>query len=336
MSVREAAARPVATSAAELLAAATEREPLVHNDGKSFVPMERVVIGGESYVTKSISPRFDWISRATGDYVARVLTCWRLGILDALPECIDHTVVAVAYEAETNTTTLLMRDVGEWLVPEGAEPVSVEQHHGFLDHMASLHATFWETAQALPDLTPMSVRYSALSPMTSEIEAAIGSDAGVPSILGTAWRELDDAAPDAARVARALAADPWPLVTELARTPATFIHADWKMGNLGTHPDGRTILIDWQWPGTAPPCNDLTWYLAINADRMPESKESSIATYRDSLERHGVSTDGWFDRQIELSLLGAFVQLGWNKVHDAEELAWWSERALAAVRLLLP
>ena len=69
---------------------------LVELDGPRERRVIRQLIDGESYVTKSISPRFDWISRATGDYVARVLTCWRLGILDALPECIDHTVVAVA------------------------------------------------------------------------------------------------------------------------------------------------------------------------------------------------------------------------------------------------
>jgi hypothetical protein len=326
--------RPVLTSADEMLAGATEREPLVHTDGKSFVPMERVVIDGASYVTKSISPRWDWISRATGDYVARVMTCWRLGILDALPECFDHAVVAVAYEAETSTTTLLMRDVGEHLVPEGGDAIGLDQHRDFVDHMAALHATFWGTADALPDLTPMPVRYTALSPLTAEVEAALGSGSEVPAIIGKCWLELDEVAPEWAPIARSLAAEPWPLLTELARTPATFIHADWKMGNLGTQPDGRTILIDWQWPGTAPPCNDLTWYLGVNTDRLPESKESTIAAYRDALERHGVATAGWFDRQLELSLLGGLVQLGWNKVHDADELGWWIERALPVARTL--
>jgi hypothetical protein len=334
MPVREVTGRPVASSAAELTAGATSREPLVHTDGKSFVPMERVVIDGASYVTKSISPRFDWVSRATGDYVARVLTCWRRGILDRLPECIDHTIVAVSFEAETSTTTLLMRDVGPYLVPEGSSALGLDQHRQFLDHMAALHAAFWDTAQSLPELTPMTVRYTALSPLTAEVEAALGTDSEVPGMLGRCWAELDAAAPEAARIARSLAAEPWPLVAALSETPATLIHADWKMGNLGTQPDGRTILIDWQWPGTAPPCNEIAWYVAINADRIPESRDQTFAAYREALERHGIATDGWFDRQLELSLLGAFVQLGWNKVHDADELAWWADHAIAAAERL--
>jgi phosphotransferase family enzyme len=334
MPVRSATGRPVAGSAAELVAGATHREPLLHTDGKSFVPMERVVIDGTSYVTKSVSPRFDWISRATGDYVARVLTCWRLGILDRLPDGIDHTIVAVAYEPDTLTTTLLMRDVGAHLVPEGSSAVPLEQHRRFLDDMAALHAAFWGTAHGLPELTPMSVRFTALSPMTTDVETALGTPSEVPAMLGPSWRRLDEAVPDAARLARSLASDPWPLISALAETPASFVHGDWKYGNLGTGPDGRTILIDWQWPGTAPVCSDIAWYVAVNADRIPESREQTFAAYREALERHGVPTDSWFDAQLELSLLGAFVQLGWNKVHDIEELNWWADRALAASRRL--
>lgn len=321
--------RPVAASARELLAGVTCREPLSAADGKSAVPMERVVIDGASYVVKQISPRFDWISRATGDFGCRALACWRDGILDQLPECIDHTVVGVAYEPETLTTTLLMHDVGPYLVPEGDERIPLAQHRRFMDHMALLHATFWGTAMTLPTLTPMTSRYTALSPLTAEVEAAIGAPAEVPAMLEACWSDLDAAAPEAAPIARAIAADPWPLVEALDATPQTFVHADWKMGNIGSHPDGRTILIDWQWPGTAPPCLDLAWYLAINCDRLPESKEDTIAAYRTSLERHGVDTAEWFDHQLELCLLGAFVQMAWCKTHDADELAWWTDHALA-------
>jgi hypothetical protein len=326
--------RPVASNVAELLAGATHREPLQHTDGKSAVPMERVVIDGTSYVTKSISPELDWISRATGDYGCRVLACWREGILDALPDCFDHAVVAVAHEPATHTTTLLMRDVGSQLVPEGDDPITLDRHHRFLDHMARLHARFWYQVDGLPVLTPMSSRYTALSLLTSEVEAALGTGSVVPAILPECWAALDSAAPEAARIARALAAEPWPLVVALDATPQTFIHADWKMGNLGSHEDGRTILLDWQWPGVAPPCVDLTWYLAINAARLPEPKEAAIDCYREALERHGVATTDWFARQLSLALLGAFVQMGWDKADDDAELGWWAERAVATARTL--
>jgi hypothetical protein len=327
-------ARPVASSASDLLAGATSRTPMSAADGKSNVPMERVVIDGASYVVKHLSPSFDWISRATGDYVARVLTCWRTGLLDRLPACLDHTIEAVAYDTAANTTTLLMRDVAETLVPEGDDRVPIEQHRRFIDHMAQLHASFWDEAGALPELTPMSVRYTALSVLTAEVEEALGSGAIVPGLLPAGWRALEDAAPDAARVARAVHADPYPLVTALEATPKTLIHADWKMGNLGSHADGRTVLLDWQWPGVAAPCIDLMWYVAVNAARLPESREDTIAAYREGLHRHGISTEAWWDEQLPLATLGAFVQLGWNKAGEPEELAWWVPRALAAAERL--
>ena len=332
MSVREGV-RPVASSAAELLAGATGRTPLNRSDGKSAVPMDRLFIDGAPYVTKTISPALDWITRATGDYGCRVLACWRDGILDALPDCIDHAIVGVAHEPATQTTTLLMHDVDPWLVPEGDTLISLEQHRTFLDHMAHLHATFWGRLD-LPVLTPMTTRYLTLTPLTAQVEQALGSGADVPALLPRCWDALDAAAPDAARIARWLAADPWPLVSALDATPQTLVHADWKLGNLGSHPDGRTVLLDWQWPGIGPACLDLIWYLAINAARLPESKESAIEAYRASLEGHDVETTGWFDRQLSLAILGGSVQLGWNKVDDDTELSWWAEQVPAIARTL--
>ena len=55
------------------------------------------------------------------------------------------------------------------------------------------------------------------------------------------------------------------------------------MGNLGTHPDGRTILLDWAYPGSGPACWDLCWYLALNQARLPESKEATIERFRAAL-----------------------------------------------------
>ena len=79
----------------------------------------------------------------------------------------------------------------------------------------------------------------------------------------------------------------------LRTTPQTFVPGDWKFGNVGRRPDGRTVLLDWAYPGEAAPCWDLTWYLALNAARLPEAKEQAIEHYRARLEHHGVGpTDG--------------------------------------------
>lgn len=325
-------ARTTRVSVDELLAAATSREPMTSVDAKSAATFERATIGGRRYVVKHIDPRADWISRWTGDYGPRVVTLWRAGLLDALPGCIDHAIEAVTQDADTRISTVLMRDVGEHLMPTvGTWPTN--QHVRLLDHMAELHASFWAFEDTL-SLLPMNARYTVLTPHMSRFEAELGEPAGVPAMIPGCWDELDAVAPEAAGLARRLADDPWPLVSALSETPRTLLHGDWKAGNLGSLPDGRTVLLDWGLPGAGPPCVDLAWYLAVNCDLLPGSKEEAIETYHAALKRRDVATGGWWDRQLTLALLGAFVQLGWSKTHDTEELGWWAEHAIYATRYL--
>jgi hypothetical protein len=324
--------RPVAASVAELLAGASSREPMdKHAESLSGSPFERVVIDGERYVVKYLSTDLDWIMRATGDYGCRALVLWRTGMLDALPDCLDTTIVAVAHDRERRETALLMRDVGPYLVEVADGRLRLDQHLRFLDHMAALHATFWGLLDH-EGLLPLGMRYTALTPLMAEIEAAGGRDDAVPRMIPAGWEALAAAAPEPAEHALALATEPWPLVEALEETPATFVHGDWKAGNLGSLPDGRTVLLDWAWPGRAGPGVDLAWYLAVNCDLLPQSKEQTIGAFRDALHRRGVDTAGWWERQLELALLGAFVQLGWSKTGDAAELAWWVDRVLPVAR----
>ena len=71
---------------------------------------------------------------------------------------------------------------------------------------------------------------------------------------------------------------------------------------------------------------------------MPEghSKDETIAAYRGALERRGIDTQPWWDRQLALCLLGTMLLLGWEKSFDESgvELAWWRDRVLEAVHHL--
>ena len=127
---------------------------------------------------------------------------------------------------------------------------------------------------------------------------------------------------------RALADDPWPLVAALQAGPQTLIHGDWKLGNLGRE-GSRTILLDWDRTGEGAPLIDLAWYLAVNCDRLPETKDDAIDAYRAALESAGIATTPWWDDQLAAALAGAFLQLGWSKTGDAREFGWWSERLAA-------
>jgi hypothetical protein len=322
----------VAGSVDELLAGATTRASFAPSDGKSGVPMERVVIDGEPFVLKHVSIDSDWIMRATGDLGCRPLLIWRSGLLQRVPPSIDHCFVGVA--REQRGAAILMRDVGPWLVPEGDRPVPLEQHLNFLAHMAELHAAFWGWEDTI-GLVPLGGRYTWFTAEVTAYEEARGSGAAVPRIAADGWRRLPEASARLAEIVLPLLRDADPLVAALAATPQTFVQGDWKMGNLGSHPDGRTILIDWAIPGRAPPCVEVAWYIALNRRRLPQSKEATMDAYRGALERHGVDTAPWWTAQMALALLGAVVQFGWEKAMDEPaELAWWEERAVEGARLL--
>lgn len=325
---------PVARSLDDLLAGASAPEPFDGAAGKSGARFERVRIDGRPCVVKYLSVDGDWLMRASGNLVPATLTLWQRGIFGRLPACLDPAMLGIALD-DARGCVALMRDVGPWLVPLTEKPVPLETHLRFLDHMAALHAAFWEAADDC-ELGQDVARYLLLSPWTAQTEMAIGSGHGVPGLLEQGWARLAQVAPRAAEVVTPLAWNPGPLVEALAATPQTFVHGDWKFDNLGTDPGGRTVLLDWELSGRGPALADLAWYLAINCRRLPQPKEDAIAAYRGSLERHGVDTEPWWDRQLALCLLGAVVQFGWEKAFGGYdgELAWWEARALDGVSLL--
>jgi hypothetical protein len=325
--------RAVAASVDELLAGGTCREPILDAAGKSGARLERVLLDGRPHVVKYVGLDDDWTMRAAGSLVPAPMTLWRRGILDRLPPCLDQPIVGVAVDGRG--CALLMRDVAAWLVPVSDDPVPLETHLRLLDHMAALHAAFWDAGPEC-EVVPTTHRYLELSPWMAQAEAAIGSPHLVPRLVGQGWPLLAQVAPRAAAVVTPLAWDPAPLVDALERTPSTFVHGNWKLDNLGSTPDGRTVLLDWEIPGRGPALGDLAWYLSINCRRLPQSKDASADAYRAALERHGVVTEPWWERQLALCLLGALVQFGWEKAFGGydDELAWWEERAVAGAHLL--
>jgi hypothetical protein len=329
----------VAASIDELLAGATLHEPMTHTDSKSGAVFERVEIGGEPFVVKYLDIRDDWTMRSTGQLEYAPVVLWKRGLLQRLPECFDQPIVGVAHAdpdgARGRRIALLMRDVGEWMVPEGDDVLPLAVHLQLLDHIAVLSAAFWGGGPDL-EVVPMTNRYLELSPWTAIAEAGIGSDALVPRLVGDGWKRFPVEAPAAAAVVLELANDPSPLVAALETTPVTFVHGNWKLGNLGCTDDGRTVLIDWETPGIGTACSELAWYLAINCARLPHSKEAAIDAFRAALERHRIDTSPWWERQLGLALLGGLVQFGWEKALGGRnaELEWWEEHAVEGARYL--
>ncbi len=330
--------RTAARSLEELLEGATRREPLEHSDAKSGSSLERVVIAGERLVLKHLHPDQDWTMRGFGDLTCRPVLVWTSGILDALPASIDHAVVGAAAGLGRNGWggALLLRDVSSSLVPAGDDPISMEVHRQLLDHLAELSGAFWDATDDLPELLSLESRWSAFGPGWLAAEAGLGWPEEVPPIAARGWEAFAERAPaDVAQAIAALRHDLDPLVRAIRTTPLTFLHGDWKLGNLGAHPDGRTVLLDWTYPGVGPVAHELGWYLAINAARLPETKEDAIDALEAALRRHGVDTTGWWPPQVDLCLLGTLVQFGWEKALGGDdELTWWCDRARAGIERL--
>ena len=195
-----------------------------------------MTIDGEPYVVKHLDHDADWTLRVAGIPGSATVELWRRGVFDELPDCFNQPIVAVAHDVRRPTVSaLLMHDVGTWLVPATDDTVPVEQHERFLDHMAALHATFWERRI---DVVSPTDRYLELSPRMAAAEAAIGSDHLVPRLVAQGWPLLEEVAPALARVVVPLVHEPAPLVDALDRTPATFVHGNWKLDNLGTDDPG--------------------------------------------------------------------------------------------------
>jgi hypothetical protein len=334
----DVAPRPLADSVDELLAGARRLGEHRPADARSGACFERVEVDGERCIVKYVHPEHDFTMRVSGDVGCRPRRVWEAGLMDLAPDVIDHaTLGAARWGRHGWGVALLMRDVSDRLVPVGDDPIPEEHHLGFIDHLAAMSARAWEWRDEL-ELLPHRLRWAWFGPSQLEGERQLGYPEPVPRIAHEGWDRFAARAPAALTDAiTELRTDPTPLSDAIRTTPQTFLHGDWKFGNLGVAADGRTILLDWAYPGEGPVCHELAWYLALNRARLPvgHTKASTIAALESALRRRGVSTDGWFDRQLGLCLLGALVQFGWEKAYgDDEELGWWCSAADAGRDLL--
>ncbi len=330
--------RLLAPSVDELLAGARRLGEHRPDDARSSALFEQVEVDGERCVVKYVHPDHDFTMRVSGDLGCRPRRVWQLGLMDLAPDVIDHATLGAAPWGRNDWgVALLMRDVSAELVPADDDPLPEDQHLRFLDHCAAMAARAWGWHDDL-GLLPHRLRWGWFGADQMAGEAALGFPERVPEIAVEGWQRFAERAP--ARIATLvedLRHEPDALATALRATPQTFLHGDWKLGNLGTAGDGRTVLLDWAYPGEGPVGHELAWYLALNRARLPvgHTKESTIDAFRAALARHGIDTAGWWERQLGLCLLGGLVQFGWEKaLGDDDELAWWCTAAADGARWL--
>jgi hypothetical protein len=329
--------RTVAPSVDLLLTGAERREPFANPDGRSSAVFERVWIDGVPHVVKHLHLDHDFTMRVSGDVTCRTVRAWAAGLLDSAPDLIDHAIVGASLGHGRNGwgAALLMREVSDDLLPGAARVLPVDRHAAFLDHVAGFCAATWGWHDDL-GLLPYAARWAFFGHAALEGERTLGWPERVPQIAAQGWQRFAERAPaDLAALVDDLRHDVTPLAGALRQTPSCFLHGDVKASNTGTAPDGRTVLIDWAYVGEGPACHELAWHLALDRDRLPVAKETAAEAFRAALERHGVDTTGWWERQLGLCLLGAVVQFGWEKaLGDDDELGWWCAAARAGAAWL--
>ena len=168
------------------------------------------------------------------------------------------------------------------------------------------------------------------------IERERGGRDPVPPAVANGWQVMAKRHPRQSEILLDLARDPSPLVNALSvglrRRSFT---ATGSSGNLD-RPIRLLLLLDWgSLQAQGAPLVDVAWYLAVTCDRLPESKEDTLATYRRALEAAGVDTSSWWAAQLRLRTRRAetFLQLGWSKNEDDAEFGWWSDRLDEALQI---
>jgi aminoglycoside phosphotransferase (APT) family kinase protein len=156
------------------------------------------------------------------------------------------------------------------------------------------------------------------------------------------WDAFDRAADPAARdlIAR-LASDVSPLLEALGRLPSVLLHGDLKLANVGFR-DRSMVVIDWQMVTQAPVAVELGWFLVSNGATLPVPPGAIIERYFLSAASRDVELGDW-DAQVDLTWIVGLLLRGWRKGLDAEagtptgwgasaaeDLSWWSRRAVEA------
>jgi thiamine kinase-like enzyme len=273
------------------------REPI--SSGLSGSPLERLtlhwvggaqdgLVGGTA-VLKRLDIVTNWLMRAASDTQCREVQFTQSPLWRSLPPDVWSPVLAVT-RARDGAGAVLMQDVAEslWPASDCYQPADLARVARVLDGLAALHAAFWEDPRLQQQSWLASPADVALA-LSPERLAHAGLQNNGDSYGDQAlrmwtrlWPLLDD---DDATVIFRLLANPERFLEALAAAPATLVHGDVWMANLGVR-DDRLILIDWSLVAAAPATLDSLWFAhtwhALDADRV-------LVEHRAELLRHGVS-----------------------------------------------
>lgn len=308
-------------------------EPLTDADGKSGAIMERATMpDGTVYVVKRIDPADDWVMQAADDE-GRIMTMFEHGVFERLDSVINSAIVAV--EPEESGFVVVMHDVSDTLIPDGI-PLSRSDGGRLLEGLSAMHVSFLDSdPTSCGPLLDLGDYFTFLSP-ASALEMNTKTD--IPSLITRGWEAFGEIFPvDVVEAVFAVHQDPAPYAQTLREHPSTLLHGDAKVANLGLGPD-QVVALDWGALTTwGPPAVEYAYFLAVNDSAIDATLDEMLADVTET------SAAGPDDHALELAVLGALAQLGWDKAASAisdrtvaqarqlDSISWWTRRARTAI-----
>jgi hypothetical protein len=225
-----------------------------------------------------------------------------------------------------------MRDLGD-AVLNWSRRLGAAELRRLFDGLAAVHAEF--AARPPVGLCDLTTRLSLFAP------GRLGPYADrfdlVPAVL-RGWERFVELVPSAiAEAVLATLRAPERLVTTLSAVPATMCHGDAWLVNVALTRD-EVVLLDWAIATAGPASLDLVDFTVGCASHVDLPRDRVLAVARDACR--GLVDDAVWDATV----FWALCELGWNKALDAathsdpahrdraaDELAWWVERADAAL-----
>lgn len=310
----------------------------IDTDGFSGAQFSRIKLllsdGRETnLILKEVNLKDDWFSFRTKDTLGREATILQVPELESVFEIfyLPYHIIGTA----PSKIGLLMEDLSDGLFPSERIKLGQTDQDLMLDKLAELHAAYWESPvmEALPWLHQMEDFIYIMGPL--DHQNYTGSWAkSLPQMVKESWDMAMTLLPDHMQELFMLPASeitrPW------KDLPRTLVHGDTKIANFAKGRDSQLCLLDWAFAGHAPCTFDIGWFLAVNASRLPGSKETVLLNYRSMLEAHlGFTLDDELWRQLEQAgiVAGAFMLL-WSKARGVnggragadKEWEWWINR----------
>jgi hypothetical protein len=347
-----------------------QREPM--QGGVSGAHLERLHVkaaweGGSrdhealtlSVILKRMRPDESWLMRSSGDTRCREVQLWQHGLLADMPPALCAPVLAAAYDEHTREGALLLVDVSRWLgtLEDCSAPVPAWLVRQYLDHLARLHAHYWQDERLTDErfaLASVEQTLLMLSPSVMAGYLASGEPHSYIPVSHAGWEAFYAAAPaEALRRLQRVFDAPAALLASAASVPATLLHGDAWPPNMGalratrTHTRSRTMLIDWALATAGPATFDPFWLLF--AWKKVDTRWA-LLFYRRQLTRHlarrgmSLSAEQWrlfLDLGVTRTVMTCGESMGQAVLfakHAAQRdnavsaLAWWVNWAASAIQ----